>query len=79
MKIYDFPLSPNCRKVRAIVYELGLSPEFVPVHLFKGEQRESAIDSVLPQGPRVAGACARPGEHEASPRRSPGGDAARSR
>jgi glutathione S-transferase len=25
MKIYDFPLSPNCRKVRAIVYELGLT------------------------------------------------------
>jgi glutathione S-transferase len=40
MKIYDFPFSPNCRKVRAIVYELGLAPEFVPVDLFKGEQRK---------------------------------------
>jgi glutathione S-transferase len=48
MKIYDFPLSPNCRKVRAIVYELGLKPEFVPVHLFKGEQRERAIAALNP-------------------------------
>lgn len=48
MKIYDFPLSPNCRKVRAIVYELGLQPEFVPVHLFKGEQRERAIAALNP-------------------------------
>jgi glutathione S-transferase len=39
MKIYDFPFSPNCRKVRAIAYELGLAPEFLPVDLFKGDQR----------------------------------------
>ena len=25
MKLYDFPFSPNCRKVRAVAYELGLS------------------------------------------------------
>lgn len=43
MKIYDFPLSPHCRKVRAIVYELGLTPEFVPVNLFKGEQKSADI------------------------------------
>jgi glutathione S-transferase len=50
MKIYDFPLSPNCRKVRAVVYELGLKPEFVPVHLFKGEQRDAAILALNPNG-----------------------------
>jgi glutathione S-transferase len=48
MKIYDFPLSPNCRKVRAIVYELGQTPEFVPVHLFKGEQHEPYIVALNP-------------------------------
>jgi glutathione S-transferase len=48
MKIYDFPLSPNCRKVRAVVYELGLTPEFVPVNLFKGEQRNPEIVALNP-------------------------------
>jgi glutathione S-transferase len=48
MKIYDFPLSPNCRKVRAVVYELGLTPEFVPVQLFKGEQREPRLLALNP-------------------------------
>jgi glutathione S-transferase len=48
MKIYDFPVSPNCRKVRAIVYELGLKPEFVPVNLFKGEQRNPEIVALNP-------------------------------
>jgi glutathione S-transferase len=50
MKIYDFPLSPNCRKVRAIVYELGLTPEFIPVNLFKGEQRRPEVLDLNPNG-----------------------------
>jgi glutathione S-transferase len=48
MKIYDFPLSPNCRKVRAIVYELGLSPEFLPVNLFRGEQQAPEVVALNP-------------------------------
>jgi glutathione S-transferase len=48
MKIYDFALSPNCRKVRAIVYELGLTPEFVPVRLFKNEQRRPEFVGLNP-------------------------------
>lgn len=48
MRIYDFPLSPNCRKVRAVVYELGLSPEFVPVNLFRGEQHAPEIAALNP-------------------------------
>jgi glutathione S-transferase len=48
MKIYDFALSPNCRKVRAVVYELGLTPEFLPVHVFKGEQHRSDIATLNP-------------------------------
>jgi glutathione S-transferase len=48
MRIYDFPLSPNCRKVRAIVYELGLRPEFVSVALFKNEQTRSDVVALNP-------------------------------
>jgi glutathione S-transferase len=48
MKIYDFPLSPNCRKVRAVVYELGLKPEFVPVNIIKGEARKPEMLALNP-------------------------------
>jgi glutathione S-transferase len=48
MKIYDHPLSPNCRKVRAIAYELGLQPEFIRLDLFKGEQRKPEILALNP-------------------------------
>ncbi len=48
MKIYDFPLSPNCRKVRAVAYELGLTPTFVPVQLFKGEQHRPELAGLNP-------------------------------
>jgi glutathione S-transferase len=48
MKIYDFPLSPNSRKVRAIVYELGLTPEFVSVNLFKNEQGQPEFVALNP-------------------------------
>jgi glutathione S-transferase len=50
MKIYDFPFSPNCRKVRSIVYELGLTAEFVPLNLFKGEQRRPEVLALNPNG-----------------------------
>ncbi|MGH7440775.1 MAG: glutathione S-transferase family protein [Polyangiaceae bacterium] len=48
MKIYDFPFSPNCRKVRAVAYELGLKPEFVNVNLFTGEQRLASVTTINP-------------------------------
>ncbi len=48
MKIYDFPLSPNCRKVRAVAYELGLAPTFVRVHLFEGEQHRAPLAGLNP-------------------------------
>lgn len=48
MKIYDFPLSPNCRKVRAVAYELGLAPTFVPVRLFEGEQHRPPLAALNP-------------------------------
>ena len=31
MQLYDFPFSPNCRKVRAVAYELGIPLEVVHV------------------------------------------------
>lgn len=39
MKLYDFPFSPNCRKVRATAYEVGAPLEYVPVNLLRGESR----------------------------------------
>jgi glutathione S-transferase len=39
MKIYDWPSSPNSRKIRALVYELDLQPTFVTLNVFKGEHR----------------------------------------
>ncbi len=39
MKLYDFAFSPNCRKVRAVAYEIGVPLEHVPIDLLKGEQR----------------------------------------
>ncbi len=48
MKIYDAPLSPNCQKVRAIVYELDVKATFVPVDLFAGDQRAPGFVAVNP-------------------------------
>ena len=50
MKLYDFAFSPNCRKVRALAYELGIPLEFVPVDLVRGEQRQPPFLSVNPNG-----------------------------
>ena len=50
MKLYDFPFSPNCRKVRAVAYELGVALEPVPVDLIKGEQRAPAFLARNPNG-----------------------------
>ncbi len=50
MKLYDFPFSPNSRKVRAVAYELGLELELAPVDLLKGEQRAPAFLAKNPNG-----------------------------
>jgi glutathione S-transferase len=39
MKLYDFPFSPNCRKVRAVAYELAIPLEYERVDLLTGAQR----------------------------------------
>ena len=38
MKLYDFPQSPNCRKVRMYLAEKGLIVPLQPVNLLAGEQ-----------------------------------------
>jgi len=38
MKLYDFPQSPNCRRVRIYLAEKGLSVPLQPVNLMGGEQ-----------------------------------------
>jgi glutathione S-transferase len=48
MKIYVFPLSPNCRKVRAVAYELDLQVDFVPLNLFKRDQNKPEIVAMNP-------------------------------
>jgi glutathione S-transferase len=50
MKLYDFPFSPNSRKVRAVAYELGIELEHVSVNLVKGEQRSAAFLQKNPNG-----------------------------
>jgi glutathione S-transferase len=50
MKLYDYPFSPNCRKVRAVAYELGITLEHVPVEIFKGESRTPAFLAKNPNG-----------------------------
>lgn len=50
MKLHDFAFSPNCRKVRAVAYELGVALEPVHVDLVKGEQRAPAFVALNPNG-----------------------------
>jgi glutathione S-transferase len=50
MKIYDFAASPNARKVRSVAYELGLTPEWVVVNIFKGENRSPEFLAKNPNG-----------------------------
>jgi glutathione S-transferase len=50
MKIYDFAASPNARKVRGVVYELGITPELVTVNILKGETRTPEFLAKNPNG-----------------------------
>jgi glutathione S-transferase len=50
MRVYDFAFSPNCRKVRAVAYELGMNLEYVHINLIKGESRTPAFLAKNPNG-----------------------------
>ncbi len=43
MHLYDFPQSPNCRRVRMYLAEKGLPLPLKPLDLLSGEQRTSAF------------------------------------
>jgi glutathione S-transferase len=50
MKLYDFAFSPNCRKVRAVAYELGTPLDYVSVDLVRGESRLPGFLAKNPNG-----------------------------
>jgi glutathione S-transferase len=50
VKLYDFPFSPNSRKVRAVAYELGIALEHANVDLLAGAQRAPAYLAKNPNG-----------------------------
>ncbi|HEY8943708.1 MAG TPA: glutathione S-transferase family protein [Polyangiaceae bacterium] len=50
MKLYQFPLSPNCQKVRALAYEVGLPLQTITLNVFKGESRTPEILAKNPNG-----------------------------
>jgi glutathione S-transferase len=50
MRIYDFPLAPNPRKLRVYLGEKGLAIPFVRVDLLRGEQRAPEFLARNPMG-----------------------------
>lgn len=50
IKLYDFPRSPNARKVRIVLAEKGLPYEKVPVDLSQGEQKKPEFLKLNPYG-----------------------------
>lgn len=48
MKLYDFPKSGNCWKVRLMLGFLGLKAEIVPVNLLEGAQRSADFQALNP-------------------------------
>ena len=50
MKLYDFPQSPNCRKVRVYLAEKGLKVPLHPVNLLAGEQSSPEFLRLNPFG-----------------------------
>ena len=50
MKLHSNPLSPNCRKVHALIKHLGLKVETETVDLRAGAQKQPAYLSINPNG-----------------------------
>jgi glutathione S-transferase len=50
MRLFQFPYSPNCQKVVAFVYELGLPVEIVELDAFKGQARTPEMLKLNPNG-----------------------------
>lgn len=50
IKLYDFPSSPNCQRVKVVLAEKKLTFETVPVDLKKGEQKKADFLKLNPYG-----------------------------
>lgn len=50
MKIHDFPLAPNPRRVRTYLKEKGLEIEFALVNLIEGQHKSEAFLAMNPLG-----------------------------
>jgi len=50
IKLYDFPSSPNCQRVKVVLTEKKLPFETVPVDLRKGEQKKADFLKLNPYG-----------------------------
>ena len=48
IKLYDFPQSPYCQKVRLVLAEKDLSYDKVFVDLFKNEQKSCRVFTLEP-------------------------------
>jgi len=50
MKLYQFPLSPNCQKVVAVAHEAGVPLTIVNLDVFKGEAKSAEMLARNPNG-----------------------------
>ena len=50
IKLYDFPSSPNCQRVKVVLAEKKLPFETVPIDLKKGEQKKPDFLKLNPYG-----------------------------
>ena len=48
MRLYDYPASANCLKVRLLLAQLGLPYERVPVDIFAGETLTDRFAAINP-------------------------------
>ena len=50
LKLYNFPMSPNCRKVAALAIDLGINVETVMVDMMKGAHKDPGYLAKNPNG-----------------------------
>jgi glutathione S-transferase len=52
MRLYDFPASPHCLKVRAVAHELGVDLDILEVNILRGESRSRDFERLQSEGHR---------------------------
>lgn len=50
MKLYNADLSPNCQRVRAVIFELGLSVEIIDVNVMSKDAKPAGFLAANPNG-----------------------------